>query len=153
MNNSRLFRLSRIVIAFTAASGMMICPAVTNVSLLASAIVFPLSIAAMVGRIPIMPTTAAKMASALGMESRFANATIADVDNWGEIPVGTTIHTGTPLFPRVEKKVDAPPAVGKDTKAKKTKEEAPAEGLISFDQFKEVELRVAEVVAAIIGTA
>ncbi len=97
---------------------------------------------------PIMPTTAAKMASALGMESRFANATIADVNNWGEIPVATTIHTGTPLFPRVEKKVDAPPAVGKDTKAKKTKEEAPAEGLISFDQFKEVELRVAEVVAA-----
>lgn len=97
---------------------------------------------------PIMPTTAAKMATALGMQSRFANATIADVQEWGDIPMGTTILTGTQLFPRVEKKVDAPPVIGKDTKVKKTKEDALAEGLISFDQFKTVELRVAEVVAA-----
>ena len=40
------------------ASGMIRCPAVTNVSLFASAIVLPLSIAAMVGRIPIIPTMA-----------------------------------------------------------------------------------------------
>ena len=40
------------------ARGMIRCPAVTSVSLLASAMVFPLSMAAMVGRIPIIPTTA-----------------------------------------------------------------------------------------------
>lgn len=97
---------------------------------------------------PIMPTTAAKMAAALGMESRFAAATIADVQTWGDIPQGTAIRTGSPLFPRVEKKVEPPPVVGKEPKVKKSKEAAPAEGLISFDQFNEVELRVAEVVAA-----
>ena len=36
----------------------MICPAVTNVSLLASAMSFPAFIAAIVGRIPIIPTIA-----------------------------------------------------------------------------------------------
>ena len=95
-----------------------------------------------------MPTTAAKMAAALGMESRFASATIADVSNWGDIPIGTAIRLGSPLFPRVEKKVEAAPVVCKEAKAKKAQEVTPAEGLISFDQFKGLELRVAEVVAA-----
>ena len=40
------------------ARGMIRCPAVTRVSLLARAMVFPLSIAAIVGRMPIMPTIA-----------------------------------------------------------------------------------------------
>ncbi len=40
------------------ARGIMICPAVTRVSLLARAMSFPASMAAMVGRIPIMPTMA-----------------------------------------------------------------------------------------------
>ena len=43
---------------FSAASGMIICPAVTSVSLLASAISFPALIASMVGRMPIIPTMA-----------------------------------------------------------------------------------------------
>lgn len=98
---------------------------------------------------PIMPTTAKKMATALGMQSRFAQATIDELTNWGEIPTGTALVQGTQLFPRVDTKKDEPPPVA--TKAKKgTKEAEPAlgEGLISFDQFKAVELRVAEIVAA-----
>jgi methionyl-tRNA synthetase len=98
---------------------------------------------------PIMPTTAKKMATALGMQSRFAQATIDELTNWGEIPAGTALVQGTQLFPRVDTKKDEPPPVA--TKAKKgTKEAEPAlgEGLISFDQFKAVELRVAEIVAA-----
>ena len=43
---------------FSFTSGMIRCPAVTSVSLFASAISFPASMAAIVGRIPIMPTTA-----------------------------------------------------------------------------------------------
>ncbi len=42
------------------------CPAVTRVSLLARAISLPASMAAMVGRIPIMPTTAVTTISASG---------------------------------------------------------------------------------------
>ena len=48
------------------ASGIMICPAVTSVSLLASAISLPASIAAIVGRIPIIPTIAVSTTSASG---------------------------------------------------------------------------------------
>ena len=43
---------------FSFTSGMMRCPAVTRVSLFARAMSFPASIAAIVGRMPIMPTTA-----------------------------------------------------------------------------------------------
>jgi methionyl-tRNA synthetase len=97
---------------------------------------------------PIMPTTAANMAVALGMQSRFTTATIADVKEWGDIAVGTAIAKGTQLFPRVEKKEEPVQTATKSKKAKKELESSPGEGLISFDQFKAVELRVAEIVAA-----
>jgi methionyl-tRNA synthetase len=97
---------------------------------------------------PIMPTTAANMAVALGMQSRFTTATIADVKEWGDIAVGTAIAKGTQLFPRVEKKEEPVQTATKSKKAKKEPESSPGEGLISFDQFKAVELRVAEIVAA-----
>ena len=48
----------RIDTPFSFASGIMICPAVTRVSLFARAISFPALIAATVGRIPIIPTIA-----------------------------------------------------------------------------------------------
>ena len=48
------------------ASGMMMCPAVTSVSLFASAIFLPALIAATVGRIPIMPTIAVTKISLSG---------------------------------------------------------------------------------------
>ena len=49
------------------ASGMIIWPAVTKVSLLARAIVFLLSMAAIVGLIPIIPTIAVSTTSVSGM--------------------------------------------------------------------------------------
>ena len=48
----------RIDTPILAASGIMICPAVTSVSLFASAISLPFLIAAIVGRMPIIPTIA-----------------------------------------------------------------------------------------------
>jgi methionyl-tRNA synthetase len=97
---------------------------------------------------PVMPATAAKMAAALGMAAQFAQATMDSLLHWGEIPVGTVIDKGAQLFPRIDKKTEAltPPA-GKQP-AQKASEPVLAEGLISFDQFKTVDLRVAEIVAA-----
>jgi len=109
---------------------------------------------------PIMPATAEKMAAALGMREQFAAAVIEDVQEWGEIPAGTVIDKGAQLFPRVDKKeaASAPVAVKpqgqkaaktpKKPKSDQEPEPALGEGLISFDQFKAVELRVAEIVAA-----
>ena len=54
----------RIDTPFSAARGIIICPAVTRVSLLASAIVLLCSIAAIVGLIPIIPTIAVTSTSA-----------------------------------------------------------------------------------------
>ena len=48
----------RIFTPHSFASGIMICPAVTSVSLFARAISFPALIAAIVGRMPIIPTIA-----------------------------------------------------------------------------------------------
>lgn len=109
---------------------------------------------------PIMPATAEKMAVALGMREQFAGAVIDNILEWGEIPAGAVIDKGAQLFPRVDKKeaVAAPVAAkgqgkkaAKAPKSAKTDQEpesVPDEGLISFDQFKAVELRVAEIVAA-----
>ncbi|MCL2790700.1 MAG: methionine--tRNA ligase [Desulfobulbus sp.] len=97
---------------------------------------------------PVMPGTAAKMATALGMTGQFASAVIDDAVIWGGIPGGTVIGKSGPLFPRVEKEVE-PAAVA--TAKQLAKEEADSglgEGLISFDQFKAIDLRVAEIVAA-----
>ena len=49
---------------FSFAKGIMMWPAVTNVSLFARAMSFPASMAAMVGRMPIIPTTAVTTISA-----------------------------------------------------------------------------------------
>src|SRR5665647_947818 len=63
---------------------------------------------------PIMPETAEKMASALGLQGDFSSAGIDAVGCWGEVPSGTVIDKGTQLFPRLEKNVDAPaPSAGK----------------------------------------
>ena len=97
---------------------------------------------------PIMPATAEKMAAALGMQDKFIGAVIDDALEWGGIPVGTVIDKGTQLFPRLENKTDVPvPAPGKP-KVEKEPKPALGEGLVSFDQFKSLELRVAEIVAA-----
>ena len=69
----------RIRTCFSSASGMIICPAVTRVSLLASAISLPASMAAMVGRIPIMPTTAVTTISASSAAAASISPSIPEV--------------------------------------------------------------------------
>lgn len=101
---------------------------------------------------PIMPTTAAKMATALGLTAAPDLTTQA---KWGLLTVAGDITPGPALFPRLKKKA-AP--TGSDRKqpkknAKKAKksdsvETATEDGVISFDQFQEVDLRVAEITSA-----
>ena len=97
---------------------------------------------------PVMPETAAKMAEALGMGSQFAGAVIDDAVIWGTIPAGTVIGKAGQLFPRVEKKAEpAVPAAAGQPETGGAELNAD-EGLIGFDQFKAIDLRVAEIVAA-----
>lgn len=93
---------------------------------------------------PIMPDTAAKMAEALGQrEETSYDYAMA----WGRLAPGTLVTAGPPLFPRLEAKKQQPPAAEK----KKADKPAPAKkdaALVSFDLFKELDLRIAEIVAA-----
>jgi len=98
---------------------------------------------------PIMPATADKMAAALGMGADFADTGLEAVGQWGVLSSGTKIDKGAQLFPRVEKPVEPAPAVtSKPVSAKKSPSSRGEEGVLSFDQFKAVDLRVGEIVAA-----
>ena len=104
---------------------------------------------------PVMPTAADKMAAALGQEEELVKATLLEEGCWGRMPAGTVLHQGEALFPRLEKKKNQQSQTqekgqGKKGKAKKKKAEPEIdmEGLITFEQFGEVELRVAEIVTA-----
>ena len=106
---------------------------------------------------PIMPATAAKMAAALGVDSP---ADLPDHGTWGLLKTGTTITPCPALFPRLDKKTGkAPAAAPKEQPAKTPKATPQAKqhatpvpaddtGLISFEDFQKIDLRVAEVVAA-----
>lgn len=96
---------------------------------------------------PVMPGAAAKMTRALGLTPG-EPATLDLHGKWGILQPGTVITGGPQLFPRLDKK----------KKQQQRKKEQPAkdmpgkkpepEGLVSFDHFKKLDLRVAEITAA-----
>ena len=99
---------------------------------------------------PIMPTTAQKMAAALGIDSP---ANFGEHSQWGLLKPGTAITQPAALFPRLDKKKkgapaqnEKKPAKGKTAKAKDTANDN--DGLIDFADFQKIDLRVAEVVTA-----
>ena len=91
-----------------------------------------------------MPDTANRIRQQLGLDESFNDQGLDTVAEWGGLPSGLSLGKPEPIFPR------------KDTKkAKQKSKETPAEAeqstdenLISFDQFQELDLRVAEVIAA-----
>jgi len=103
---------------------------------------------------PVMPGTCKKMAEGLGLEED--NALIQDLilnGGWGKLEPKTVLQKSDALFPRVDtkkKQQHLEQESQKNTKkaAKKKQQEEKTEGVISFDQFQKVELRVAEIVTA-----
>jgi methionyl-tRNA synthetase len=103
---------------------------------------------------PVMPETAVKMQTALGVEGPVS---MADQAHWGGIlQSGRSIGLEASLFPRVDKEPGtnaAPAGTNPAAGPAKSKKPEPAsgpggEGLITFDEFKRLDLRVATVVAA-----
>jgi methionyl-tRNA synthetase len=82
------------------------------------------------------------MRAGLGVSNQGELATLAQ---WGGLQVGTAIAKPEPLFPRMEKK-KGPDAPAASTPGKEKAKEL--EGVITFEDFGKVELRVAEIVAA-----
>ena len=82
-------------------------------------------------------------------EDELKNATLNTYGQWGLSKPGTIIIQGQQLFPRIDKKKKTVPQPQQKNAQKKEKEAEPLEdGLITFDQFGKVELRVAEIIAA-----
>ena len=81
---------------------------------------------------PVMPAKMEELRRAIGLKD--AAPSVADLATWGKLAPGTTIGRPTILFP---KSLEAPPAASttKDT-------------MITIDEFKTVELRIAKIVRA-----
>lgn len=103
---------------------------------------------------PFMPETAPKIWAQLGMTGGIWDVRLDAVKAWGGLPAGQHIGQAEPIFPRIEVEKEEQPAKQEKQKAaqkqekKAEKAEAGAEGVITIDEFKKTELRVAEVVAA-----
>ena len=104
---------------------------------------------------PFMPETAPKIWAQLGMAGDIWSVRLDDVKTWGGVPAGQHIGEAEQLFPRIEvEKDDAPQAKPEKQKAapkqekKAEKTEKAEDGVITIDEFKKTELRVAEVTAA-----
>jgi methionyl-tRNA synthetase len=101
---------------------------------------------------PVMPEAAGRMAGALGLAGELAAATLDSAGSWGLLRPGTPLGEVVQLFPRLDKKQQPAGKVQFRDKNKTAKEPVPppaeTEGLIGFEQFGAVELRVARVVGA-----
>ncbi len=101
---------------------------------------------------PVMPETTLKMAMALGStEDEHSRQNLVDHGEWGLTAPGVKINLGPSLFPRLEKKVGAPTKDGQKKMKEmspKSKEAESDAGLVTFDDFKKLDLRVAEIKTA-----
>ncbi len=98
---------------------------------------------------PVMPVAAGKMAAALGMDKQLHDAVLEKDGRWGLMKPGTVVDKGPQLFPRLDtKKKNKPEKQQKKKQKQKTDASMDMEGMITFDQFGKVELRVAEIVSA-----
>jgi methionyl-tRNA synthetase len=101
---------------------------------------------------PVMPETAAKMGRILAIDAQSPLLNNLDAGGrWGGSAAGTSLVAGENLFPRVEvkkkqKKKKKQGEVQQPGKQKPAEENA--EATVAFDAFKQIDLRVARVVAA-----
>ena len=102
---------------------------------------------------PVMPATSLKMATALGStEDEHDAQNFVDHGVWGLTVPGVKINLGPSLFPRLEKKLETSAQGGQEKKMDKpspeSKETENDAGLVTFDDFRKLDLRVAEIKAA-----
>ncbi len=92
-----------------------------------------------------MPVAPVKIWKQLGLARQADLQSWASIQAWGALPAGTKVKRGEAVFPRVELPKEAPAAEPAPAPAPI---EASADGSISIEEFKKLDLRVAEVIAA-----
>ena len=93
---------------------------------------------------PFMPGTANRIRQQLGLDESFNDQGLDTVAEWGGLPSGLALGKPEPIFPRKDTKKSKQKSKEKPAKV----EQSTDDNLISFDQFQELDLRVAEVIAA-----
>ncbi|MDO8589220.1 MAG: methionine--tRNA ligase [Armatimonadota bacterium] len=89
---------------------------------------------------PFMPEAAREMWRQLGIPEPLEEQTWADAGAWGRLAPGTRAGAAEPIFPRIE---DKPRKEGRVEEQKPEPQEH-----LTHDEFKKMELRIAEIVAA-----
>ncbi len=94
---------------------------------------------------PFMPETAEKILSRIGAAGSPSEMTMDDTAAWGGLKAGAAVTVSAALFPRV----DAKETIVKEEKAEVKKAVEPVStSLVSFDEFKKIDLRVGLVTEA-----
>ncbi|AGB40093.1 protein containing C-terminal region/beta chain of methionyl-tRNA synthetase [Halobacteroides halobius DSM 5150] len=97
--------------------------------------------------VPFLPEAPAKMWKQIGIKEDLADQTWEDVKTKGGLEAGLEINKGAPIFPRIDIEEYYANLEAEDTKAvaDKEEEEMTEQDYISFDEFGQLDLRVAEV--------
>jgi len=100
---------------------------------------------------PVMPAAAGRMMAGLGLDGESDTGHFLDPGGkWGGLAAGTGLKPVEALFPRLESKTKKESKKEKSAaeKGKVREPSSTGKGLISFDAFTQLDLRVAEIVAA-----
>ena len=98
---------------------------------------------------PVMPGSAAKVWEFLG-EARPPSAVLGADFRFEDLPQSLKVREFKPLFPRVDLKdfLSEEPAAAPEESAAKNKEDKKAMDIITFDEFKRMDFRVAHILKA-----
>jgi methionyl-tRNA synthetase len=91
---------------------------------------------------PWLPTATQRAWGQLGLDGAPASQRLPDAARWGGVEAGSRVRPGSPIFPRIDTRAAAKSGDGDAT----TRGNAVSQ--ISIDEFKKVELRIAEVLEA-----
>ncbi|MGM0471049.1 MAG: methionine--tRNA ligase [Bacillota bacterium] len=107
---------------------------------------------------PFLPKAPHKIWEQLGIAADLDDQSWSDAEEWGLLEPGLEVKPGDPIFPRVdveeyfaqqdEADLTGGTADSENDTAENKEEDEVTDNLISFDDFSQVDLRVAEVVAA-----
>lgn len=88
---------------------------------------------------PFIPSTAKEIWARLGLDDELTDHLLGQA-RWGEMPPGTVIRPGSPLFPRIED--EKPPAKAPEAPQKEAIPE------VAIDEFARMDIRLARVLEA-----
>ena len=89
---------------------------------------------------PFMPESANEIRRQMGLSDEFSEKeNLENLKKWGGLPSGIPLGEPKPIFPRIQVKKSEKPAA---------KKESDTDNLITMDDFRKADLRVAEVLSA-----